>query len=789
MKKLITLFIAVLGSAFNTSAQEIKGVVVDAISKEIVPSATIIIEYSDKTDRTVSNDKGEFYFKPQKFPVKVKATIWDIVSDSVYLDKYPEGNTITVLMPTNAIELDEVAVTGHARLTSITDNGFSYKMSANERAQEENTLQSLSYVPLVNVDANGGITVQGSSSYSLYLNGRPYEMAQTSPKAFLETLPASEIAKVEVITNPTSKMGPSAQRYIINIVTKKDMVDGYVMNLGAGGNTQPKVNASLLGMLKKGDIDASVTYDYGLNGQRGQPVVMGYTLPATENTTAQHWTTHMQGNGNWQTHTIRGMVKWQIDSLYTLYADVHGRINTTNTTGTEWNNSDELLPNMEHIDNISKLTAGTAEANVVYRNYSAEDLNTERFTAGYHFTYNPDKRHLLQRHYLDDMSISEAYQNTDGGMQEHYGLFSYLWKINDRSYVRFAMKDFYRIGDTRSVNMTDEEEFSSMNYHNNILNGTISYSGTIGQRLMIQAALQFDYDYFKMRLPQNKMNDFDNHNFYFMPSTSLYWMPNNKNTLYLTYSTNITRPTVQMLNPFVSNPNSNTIRQGNPNLKAQYSHNVALNWFFNGPHNLSFNTSISYTHTSNIIQNYNYLGEDNKVIYTYGNMGVGHNIGVTTNLQWNATEWLLLSANGSIGINKLEAADIGLNQTDWYYSFAPSLDFLLPKHFRLGMNGGLYKNAPVPWTENKHIYMYSFYANKSFLKGRLNVSITANSPFNKYIKSSSTTTLPDIMTTQTNYITARSFGINLSYSFGSGQKVNVQRDRTLRATDQSTGVN
>ena len=30
MKKLITLFIAVLGSAFNTSAQEIKGVVVVA---------------------------------------------------------------------------------------------------------------------------------------------------------------------------------------------------------------------------------------------------------------------------------------------------------------------------------------------------------------------------------------------------------------------------------------------------------------------------------------------------------------------------------------------------------------------------------------------------------------------------------------------------------------------------------------------------------------------------------------------------------------------------------------
>ena len=77
--------------SITVNAQEIKGFVIDKTSKEVVPSATIIIEYSDKTERTVSNDKGEFYFKPQKFPVKVKATIWDIVSDSVYLDKYPEG--------------------------------------------------------------------------------------------------------------------------------------------------------------------------------------------------------------------------------------------------------------------------------------------------------------------------------------------------------------------------------------------------------------------------------------------------------------------------------------------------------------------------------------------------------------------------------------------------------------------------------------------------------------------------------------------------------------------------
>jgi hypothetical protein len=77
---------------------------------------------------------------------------------------------------------------------------------------------------------------------------------------------------------------------------------------------------------------------------------------------------------------------------------------------------------------------------------------------------------------------------------------------------------------------------------------------------------------------------------------------------------------------------------------------------------------------------------------------------------------------------------------------------------------------------------------KSYLQGRLNVSLTANSPFSKYIKARTTTTLPSMITEQNNFITARSFGVSLSYSFSGGQRINLRRDRSLNSTDQSTGV-
>lgn len=187
-------------------------------------------------------------------------------------------------------------------------------------------------MPLVNVDADGSISVQGSSSYSLYLNGRPYEMAQTSPKVFLESLPASSIKKVEVITHPDNRFGADSQRYILNIVLKQPMLEGYVVNLSAGGNTQPTANGSLMGMIKKNKVDASINYTYNLNGQRHQPTDITYTEKDEKGDITHIWRNDGKGNGDWHTHTVRAMLKWEIDSLNTLYADAHGQILQTNIT-------------------------------------------------------------------------------------------------------------------------------------------------------------------------------------------------------------------------------------------------------------------------------------------------------------------------------------------------------------------------------------------------------------------------------------------------------------------------
>ena len=785
---LVTVFSILQVHAVSVRAQEIRLHVVEANSSESIPFATIAVEYCDTIIGSMTDTEGAYSFTPRSLPLNLKVSGFGMEESSMSISTIPDS-LVTVKLQPGSIELQEVAVIG--RLINQTNSGISYNMAANRRAQSENTLQSLSYVPLVNVDADGSISVQGSSSYSLYLNGRPYEMAQTSPKVFLESLSASSIKKVEVITHPDNRFGADSQRYILNIVLKQPMLEGYVVNLSAEGNTQPTANGSLMGMIKKNKVDASINYTYNLNGQRHQPTDITYTEKDEKGDITHIWRNEGKGNGDWHTHTVRAMLKWEIDSLNTLYADAHGQILQTNITDS--NIQSEMFPIAEtpetFIRNLSKYTSGAAEANLIYRNYFNNDSETERITAGYHYTYNPDRRHQTQNRQSGESNSLKYIQRTDGGLNAHTGLFSYLLRPSLYHSIRFTASDMYRQGKTESNYYYEndlDEPGCSMRYTNNIAALNIAYAGWLG-KIYCLASLKGNYDHFSMRLPLSPSLNYKRDRLYFLPSASIFWRPDNYNALYLDYSTSLNRPGINMLNPFESSNNDHSVNRGNPNLKAQYNHDIALTWYMTKIRNLTLAASVQYTHSSDVILS-DYYTKNEKMVYTFSNFGNADQTDVSVNIGYEPTNWIKLTMDGSIGKRWLRGESSNLRQNDLVYSITPRVDLYLPNHFRIGGKFGYYKNMPNPWSSRSALTLYSFYVSKSFLSGRLNVSVTANSPFSKYNHSKTVTTLPAMVTEQNNYMTARSFGINLSYSFGGGQKVKIERDRTLDSTDQNTGV-
>ncbi len=673
------------------------------------------------------------------------------------------------------VELQEIVVKGNAKATKVIDNGISYNMALNQRAQQENALQALEYVPLIDVNLDGELTVQGSSSYSLYVNGRQWEMAETSPKVFLQSLSAKDIARVEVITNPTAKYGPSAKQYVINIVLKQPALDGYATNISAGGNTQPQANATVTGMAKRGKVEAAVSYNYDFDGQRNQPVSTTYT------TDSQQWAIRGKGNGNWHKHTGRAMLSRQIDSLNTIYADIHVRINQSNFN-TKYI-TDNILPlyqpDIASSTDHSHYTSGTVETNLLYHNFMPQHPGIERLTIGYHYTFNPDKRNFEQNNYA-------TQQSTSGGLNEHSLLASYLMMLTPTNYLRLTARNTYRNGDTESTyNATSSSD--KMQYKNNIAEAKAIYLGYAGQ-FTLQSKLAIQSDYMNMQLPNAPQLSYSRHNFYILPSATVYYNMNRNNSIYVTYGTSLTRPEISMLNPFYNEINASQYSVGNPQLKPQYTHRSAANWMYSGCSKLTLAVFAEYAHSSNRIINYYQLGDDERMMSTYDNIGKEDIATIGFNAQLNATSWLMLSANGTVGYRWLKSNLYDLHQRDFTYNFTPTATVLLPDHWRIQTSVGIYKSAPMPWSNNKQLTMYSLNLGKSFMGGRLSLSAWAKSPFNKYTRAENYTVLPHISQQKENYITARSFGLSVAYTLSSGKKVDIERDKTMRSSDQSTGV-
>lgn len=90
------------------------------------------------------------------------------------------------------------------------------------------------------------------------------------------------------------------------------------------------------------------------------------------------------------------------------------------------------------------------------------------------------------------------------------------------------------------------------------------------------------------------------------------------------------------------------------------------------------------------------------------------------------------------------------------------------------------KQAPMLWGTVNTTHRYSFKIDKSLMDGRLNIGVEANSPFSKYSRLEQRVVKPEMETIQTNYITARSFGVYISYTFRKGKRVNIERNNTLK---------
>jgi outer membrane receptor protein involved in Fe transport len=110
-------------------------------------------------------------------------------------------------------------------------------------------VDALRNVPSVKVDIEDNVTLRGSSSFKVLIDGKPTLLDANEA---LKQTPAQTIDKIEIITNPSAKYEPDGAAGIINILLKKQKGRGISALANANGGLNGSFGGDALLSLRQG---------------------------------------------------------------------------------------------------------------------------------------------------------------------------------------------------------------------------------------------------------------------------------------------------------------------------------------------------------------------------------------------------------------------------------------------------------------------------------------------------------------------------------------------------------
>lgn len=134
-------------------------------------------------------------------------------------------------------KIKEATVVARQKLIKTDADKLTYNVQADPQAEGGNLIDILRNVPMLSINGEDKVLLNGSSDYKVLVNGKPTGMLARNFDQLIKTVPASSIKEIQVITNPPVKYDAEGIGGIINIVMAKRLKSGYSGSLGAQGGT------------------------------------------------------------------------------------------------------------------------------------------------------------------------------------------------------------------------------------------------------------------------------------------------------------------------------------------------------------------------------------------------------------------------------------------------------------------------------------------------------------------------------------------------------------------------
>ncbi len=778
--------------AINVSARQvITGLVTDKETTKPVEGASVeLLQLPDSSsvETTLTNAEGLFIFYKAdttfNYCLRIKQLIYKNLIVSVPQKKSGMINNVGSLsFEPKTFNLKEIVVNGFK--VDVTELGDRTVYGIPEGIQKTSSdgLDVLRKVPAVQVDyLNEDIKVNGRSNIKIEVDGI------TRDKGYLKRLHPSQISKMEVITNPSGKYDAEIDA-VINVVTNPAMRYGLKGMVYAGAF--PISTDSYLGLVN-GSLDyglEKISYYIAANGIY-QNIGMNSDM---------HRVSGLTSINQFSTQTVKATVgSFNAGFIYDPdeFNDINFNVSYNNTSygvdGDTWN--------YNKINNINSIYKSTTETRAkegglttsLFYKHKFDKTSKHGLEAELNY-YNSLGNHTNNKFgntYYNPVDTTELFkldqqtELSDAKVQNLYGQSNYTLPIDSLWFINAGVSGNYNryiTDNTSSVMVANDLDYSDL-------------------RLGGYAEISRDFSKGNVRLGTRfessrvSFNSSDPHTYNsILPYANALYKFNPDNSLKLTYSRRVIRPSSSQLNPLISVVDSQTISTGNMDLKPAYRDNFQLiyNWRLTLK-NQVFNLSpqVYYEYKTGLIYNILSLNtETNRFESKPVNISNGYEYGTA------------LSVSSQIG-------KVMFN-SDFRYTFYHVNSYLdqISEMSRHGWNWNSFAMCPLPknfqfmavlsltgpsldgQTETRSSGMYLLGLGKQF-KNNSVLRLMAYNPFSKnFFSSKSTIDNGSIYQVQNTYL-KKNMGFMLMYVYNFKVGKTIEREkRTVEQQSSSSLLN
>ncbi|WP_214070396.1 outer membrane beta-barrel family protein [Mucilaginibacter sp. dw_454] len=795
MKRICLLFILIV-SFIRVNAQangRVSGKIIDADTKQPIEYVSISIfkiGVASPFNGSVSHTKGNFVISniPNgEYSIRIdfmgykSATIDHIaLSNSV---RAISLNTIS-FVPAQT-QLQNVTIVGKAPMVENKIDKLVYNAANDLTSQGGAALDVLKKVPQVTVDIDGNVELQGNANIRFLINGKPSSIFGASLTDALQSIPASQIKSIEVVTSPGAKYDANGTGGIINIILKDSKVQGIngAVNLSAG----TRLNTASVNLgVRKGNIGVNAFFSG--NDQFNTTTITTNDRYTTDNTLNNTTHLYQKGSGNFARSGYQSGLSfnWNISKKDELTASVGFNHFGNHTNGIT--NQDQMVnesPSENSISDLLSLRNSNSRFNANAIDYSLAYKKTfkkegQELDVLYNSSQSKNNSYSFQQQdYQTGNFPSSGTMNTNPGKDRETDIaIDYVQPISKNFSLETGVKGVFEninnnvVTDTLAAGgfVPNADQTYGFNYKRNVYAYYLSAQFSLFGFFDAKAGLRDEYTNTRSDFPNAHIPGYN----ILAPSAILSHKIDPTQSIKVSYSYRIERPDYNDLNPFYNISDPHNISTGNPNLRPEIGHNYELGYNKSYNSGANFYAGVFYRYNTNDIQSYTTQFDTLNVggtKYTNVFLNQRYNVGTET------TEGLSLFGSVPVGnklnlrANTMFADRITTNPgnpkvSGFTYRLNLNTTYQFDQNLVAEVFGNYNSSQRTIQGTRPAFFSYNLAIRKLFFNKNASIGFTTADPFTKYVDQRSLTSGTNFTQSSLRQVPFRTFGLSLSYKFG-----------------------